>query len=73
MVMSNNTKYIFLSPHLDDAIFSCGDYISKLTSEGEIVFELFTKQSDLIVANRWDRGLEAYKDKVYTRGIWIRD
>ena len=36
-------------------------------------FELFTKQSDLIVANRWDRGLEAYKDKVYTRGIWIRD
>ncbi|HHK7099338.1 TPA: UDP-glucose 6-dehydrogenase, partial [Streptococcus pneumoniae] len=21
----------------------------------------------------WDRGLEAYKDKVYTRGIWIRD
>ncbi|VIQ07012.1 N-acetylglucosaminylphosphatidylinositol deacetylase superfamily [Streptococcus pneumoniae] len=35
--MSNNTKYIFLSPHLDDAIFSCGDYISKLTSEGEIV------------------------------------
>ncbi|HGQ9730039.1 TPA: UDP-glucose 6-dehydrogenase, partial [Streptococcus pneumoniae] len=23
--------------------------------------------------NRWDRGLEAYKDKVYTRGIWIRD
>ncbi|HFM9791824.1 TPA: UDP-glucose 6-dehydrogenase, partial [Streptococcus pneumoniae] len=26
-----------------------------------------------IVANRWDRGLEAYKDKVYTRGIWIRD
>lgn len=36
-------------------------------------FELFTKQSDLIVANRWDRGFEAYKDKVYTRGIWIRD
>lgn len=30
--MSNNTKYIFLSPHLDDAIFSCSDYISKLTS-----------------------------------------
>ncbi|TVW16758.1 UDP-glucose 6-dehydrogenase, partial [Streptococcus pneumoniae] len=28
---------------------------------------------DLIVANRWDRGLEAYKYKVYTRGIWIRD
>ncbi|HHK6623532.1 TPA: UDP-glucose 6-dehydrogenase, partial [Streptococcus pneumoniae] len=26
-----------------------------------------------IVVNRWDRGLEAYKDKVYTRGIWIRD
>ncbi|HHK6454289.1 TPA: UDP-glucose 6-dehydrogenase, partial [Streptococcus pneumoniae] len=25
------------------------------------------------VANRWDRDLEAYKDKVYTRGIWIRD
>ncbi|HGS2107562.1 TPA: UDP-glucose 6-dehydrogenase, partial [Streptococcus pneumoniae] len=22
---------------------------------------------------RWDRDLEAYKDKVYTRGIWIRD
>ncbi|HHK7421860.1 TPA: UDP-glucose 6-dehydrogenase, partial [Streptococcus pneumoniae] len=36
-------------------------------------FELFIKQSDLIVANRWDRDLEAYKDKVYTRGIWIRD
>ncbi|RRR02810.1 UDP-glucose 6-dehydrogenase, partial [Streptococcus pneumoniae] len=27
----------------------------------------------IIVANRWDRGIEAYKDKVYTREIWIRD
>ncbi|WP_203180683.1 PIG-L family deacetylase [Streptococcus mitis] len=30
--MSYTKRYIFLSPHLDDAIFSCGDYISKLIS-----------------------------------------
>ena len=29
--------YLFLSPHLDDAVLSCGGYISKLTLAGEKV------------------------------------
>ncbi|WP_159881525.1 PIG-L deacetylase family protein [Paenibacillus puerhi] len=30
-------RYLFLSAHLDDAIISCGDYISKLVQEGNRV------------------------------------
>lgn len=30
-------KYAIISPHLDDGILSCGDYISKMIEEGNEV------------------------------------
>jgi LmbE family N-acetylglucosaminyl deacetylase len=40
MTTSNMTKsvYLFISPHLDDVVLSCGGYISHLTVAGECVF-----------------------------------
>lgn len=32
--MDMDTTYIFISPHLDDAVISCGGYINHLTSQG---------------------------------------
>lgn len=31
---TNTDTYIFISPHLDDAVISCGGYINHLTSQG---------------------------------------
>ena len=36
-------------------------------------FEEFTKQSDLVVANRYDERLASLKEKVFTRDIYKRD
>ena len=41
-----HTRYraVFISPHLDDAVFSCGGVISKLVEEGPVlVLNLFTR------------------------------
>ena len=50
-IFDNNnikTKYLFLSPHLDDAVFSCGGLIAKVTNAGCLakVITFYTKQSD---------------------------
>ncbi|MHA1303522.1 MAG: PIG-L deacetylase family protein [Candidatus Heimdallarchaeaceae archaeon] len=41
--------HIFLSPHLDDAVASCGGLIAKLVEQGNkvIVATFFTKSPDL--------------------------
>ncbi len=42
---------------------------SKITKD----FDRFTKDCDVIVANRWAQELEPVKDKVYTRDLFRRD
>ena len=40
------TRYraVFISPHLDDAVFSCGGRIAQLVKEGPVlVFNIFTR------------------------------
>ena len=36
-------------------------------------FEKFAKQSDVIIANRFEEILESVKEKVYTRDLYSRD
>ena len=36
-------------------------------------FEDFAKQSDVILANRFEETLESVKEKVYTRDLYSRD
>lgn len=36
-------------------------------------FNLFSKTSDIIMANRWEEKLEEIKNKVYTRDIYYKD
>jgi len=42
-------QYIFLSPHLDDAVASCGGTIAKLVYEREnvFVFSVYTREPDI--------------------------
>ena len=42
-------QHVFLSPHLDDAVFSCGGTITKLVYEREdvLVITVYTKELDL--------------------------
>ena len=42
--MAKVYRAVIISPHLDDAVFSCGGLILKLKSEGPIlVINIFTK------------------------------
>lgn len=45
---SSKTKYFFLSPHLDDAVFSCGGLIAKATTGGCLVkvITFYTRQNN---------------------------
>lgn len=42
------SRHVFISPHPDDAILSCGEYIEKLVNQGEqvLVMTVFTEQPD---------------------------
>lgn len=33
----------------------------------------FEEESDVILANRYDKGLSKVKDKIYTRDVYFRD
>lgn len=58
----NNIKLIAFEPSLKVDQY---DYINIVND-----LSLFTKQSDLILANRYDSILDAYKEKVITRDIF---
>ena len=36
-------------------------------------FKDFSNESDVIIANRFEKALEPVKDKLYTRDIFFRD
>lgn len=46
-IINSNTNFIFISPHLDDAIFSCGGLIDILYKKGKniSIVNIFTKAS----------------------------
>ncbi len=42
-------KAVFISPHLDDAVLSCGGTIAKLLSEGDVlILNIFTRYTDSV-------------------------
>jgi LmbE family N-acetylglucosaminyl deacetylase len=68
---NRNTRWIFLSPHLDDAVFSCGGLISYLAGKGIHVeiWTIFSDQPDDVSSlttyaqslhNRWQAGDHPY-------------
>lgn len=61
----NNIKIIIYEPTLNEKEFNeC-----KVVNE----FEKFTKESDIIVANRYENKLKPVMQKMYTRDLFMRD
>lgn len=65
MLKNKNIKILIYEPMLHtDNFDDC-----KVTNN----FNLFSKTSDIIMANRWEEKLEEIKNKVYTRDIYYKD
>jgi LmbE family N-acetylglucosaminyl deacetylase len=57
-------KAVFVSPHLDDAVFSCGGEISRLTKEGPVlVLNIFTKYLSEVKVRAVVLGPERYDEE----------
>ena len=65
MLKNNGVDIVIYEPTLKEETFD-GDKVIK-------DFEEFKKHSDVIIANRFEAGLEDVKDKLYTRDIYFRD
>ena len=70
-ISDQRTRWIFLSPHLDDAVYSCGGLISYLSEKGIDVeiWTVFSEQADdervippyaLTLHTRWQAGDHPY-------------
>jgi LmbE family N-acetylglucosaminyl deacetylase len=71
LLSNRKTRWIFLSPHLDDAVYSCGGLISYLSENG-IAVEIWTIFSDQepdesllteyaqTLHQRWETGNQSY-------------
>ena len=58
-------RAIFISPHLDDAVFSCGGTIAKLVEEGPVlVLNLFTRYLSEVKIRGVVLGNERYQEEV---------
>lgn len=57
-------RAVFISPHLDDAVFSCGGTIAKLVEEGPVlVLNLFTRYLSEVKVRGVVLGDERYKEE----------
>ncbi len=65
MLKNNGVDIVIYEPTLKDESFDGNKVIEN--------FEEFKKVSDVIIANRFETGLEDVKDKLYTRDIYFRD
>ena len=58
-------RAVFLSPHLDDAVFSCGGLLARLAKTGPVlVLNLFTEFPRPIQNRGIVLGSERYKEEV---------
>ena len=62
LLKEKNKRIVIYEPSLESDIFNDCDVINDLDE--------FAKTSDIIVANRIEKELEKYKNKVYTRDIY---
>ena len=57
-------RAIFISPHLDDAVFSCGGLIAQLVNEGPVlVLNLFTRYLGTLKMHGAVLGVERYEEE----------
>ena len=64
-LLKQNVKVIIYEPTVEEEIFNGMEVIND--------FDNFTKMCHVIIANRYDKCLDAVKEKVYTRDLFERD
>lgn len=63
-------RAVFLSPHLDDAVFSCGGLIAKLVGEGPVlVLNVFTRYLSNLKIHGAVLGAERYQEEADAAGF----
>ena len=65
MLKNNGVEIVIYEPTLKDEVFDGNKVVKD--------FEKFKAEADVIIANRFEEGLEDVKEKLYTRDIYFRD
>ena len=63
--MNNHTRLVFISPHLDDAIWSCGDFIRQLTDKNKnvLIVTIFSSVEQEL-GSSWRNSVSSYWRKI---------